>query len=232
VPLPANFQHFHPQIVADPSGILGCAFYEFGPKPTTQLIDVIMAQSFDGGASFSYLTVTDQPWDPTVDAPWTHGDSSVTFIGDYMGLDASARGFYPLWTDTRTGIQELWTDIVPGRPRLQVDYDPRPIPWKIPRDVHGKQSGPGTADITLTVTALDSDTGAPVPGIAASFQLPDPGGLIDDPNHLNFTTNEPHAVALMQVTSHEVPVGHPPLYFTPSVKVTAGDYDDKFLDLA
>ena len=30
-----------------------------------------------------------------------------------MREDASAKGFYPLWTDTRTGIQELWTDIVP-----------------------------------------------------------------------------------------------------------------------
>lgn len=114
-PLPANFQHFHPQIVTDPNGVIGCAFYEYGPKPTTQLIDVIMAQSFDGGASFNHFTVTDKPWDPTVDAPWAHGDSSVTFIGDYMGLDASTHGFYPLWTDTRTGIQELWTAVVPER---------------------------------------------------------------------------------------------------------------------
>src|SRR6185503_18115791 len=28
-------------------------------------------------------------------------------------IDASNLGFYPLWTDTRTGIQELWGDIVP-----------------------------------------------------------------------------------------------------------------------
>jgi hypothetical protein len=34
-----------------------------------------------------------------------------------MGLDASERGFYPVWTDTRTGIQELWTDIVRPVPR-------------------------------------------------------------------------------------------------------------------
>jgi hypothetical protein len=111
--LPANFQHFHPQIITDPNGVIGCAFYEFGPKPSAYLIDVIMAQSLNGGNSFNHFTVTDQPWDPTVDAPWSHGDSNVTFIGDYFGLDASAKGFYPLWTDTRTGIQELWTDILP-----------------------------------------------------------------------------------------------------------------------
>ncbi|HEY4111887.1 sialidase family protein [Puia sp.] len=118
--IPANMQHFFPQFAADPSGVFGCAFYEFGPKPSTLLIDVLMAQSFDGGATFNSYTVTDQPWDPAVDAPWAHHtdgtiDSSVTFIGDYFGIDASVRGFYPLWTDTRTGVQELFTDIVPEK---------------------------------------------------------------------------------------------------------------------
>ena len=121
--IPANFQHFHPQIVADANGVIGCTFYEFGPKPSTYKIDVLMTQSFDGGATFNHLTVTDQPWDPTVDAPWAHGDSSVTFIGDYFGLDAGANGFLPLWTDTRTGIQELFTSIVLGFP-LEIDFDP------------------------------------------------------------------------------------------------------------
>ncbi len=111
--LPANFHHFHPQIITDPNGVIGCAFYEFGPKPSTPLIDVIMAQSFNGGASFNHFTVTDQPWDPAVAAPWAHGNPNVTFIGDYFGLDASYKGFYPLWTDTRTGLQELWTAIIP-----------------------------------------------------------------------------------------------------------------------
>jgi hypothetical protein len=114
-PILSNFHHFLPQIIADPAGVLGCSFYEFGPKPTSLLIDVMMAESYDGGATFHYFTVTEQPWDPVVDAPWSHGDSRVTFIGDYFGIDASGTGFYPLWTDTRTGIQELWTAIVPER---------------------------------------------------------------------------------------------------------------------
>jgi hypothetical protein len=114
-PISANMQHFFPQMITDPTGVIGCAFYEFGPKPTNNLIDVMMAESYDGGASFNYFTVTDQPWDPAVDAPWSHGNSAVTFIGDYFGIDASGEGFYPLWTDTRTGMQELWTAIVPER---------------------------------------------------------------------------------------------------------------------
>jgi hypothetical protein len=116
LPSDASMFHFHPQIVFRPDGVLGCAFYEFGPKPVVPKIDTRMALSSDNGISFSQLfTVTDQPWDPTVDAPWAHGNSNVTFIGDYFGLDASSNGFYPLWTDTRTAIQELWVDMVPQK---------------------------------------------------------------------------------------------------------------------
>lgn len=113
--LNASLHHVLPQLIVDPNGVIGCAFYEFGPKPTTPLIDVIMAQSFDGGATFDHFTVTDQPWDPTVDAPWSHGNPNLTFIGDYFGIDASNAGFYPLWTDTRTGVQELFTAVVPEK---------------------------------------------------------------------------------------------------------------------
>jgi hypothetical protein len=112
---PANMQHFHPQIVIDPKGIVGCTYYEFGPKPTTYLIDVIISQSFDKGASFDYFIVTDQPWNPATDAPLAEAFKDVTFIGDYFGLDANVQGFLPLWTDTRTGVQDLWSAIVPEK---------------------------------------------------------------------------------------------------------------------
>ncbi|HEX7723720.1 MAG TPA: sialidase family protein [Pyrinomonadaceae bacterium] len=119
--VPADLQHFFPQIIADSSGIIFCAFYEFGPKPQKHLIDVIVARSLDGGSTFLPLKITDQPWDPTVNAPWSHHaqphfdviDSSVIFIGDYFGIDASYEGVYPVWTDTRDGGLELYTDIVP-----------------------------------------------------------------------------------------------------------------------
>jgi hypothetical protein len=101
------------QMVVDSAGVFGCVYYEFGPKPATSLIDVIISMSFDGGMTFDYSVVTDQPWNPAIDAPWSHGDPAVTFIGDYMGLDANPEGFHPVWTDTRTGIQELFTSTVP-----------------------------------------------------------------------------------------------------------------------
>ncbi|MBI1744422.1 exo-alpha-sialidase [Candidatus Acetothermia bacterium] len=115
----ADQHDFHPQLISTPSGEIGCAFYEFGPKGggTTPLIDVVLAVSTDNGATFpNRVTVTDQPWDPTVDEVWAHGDPNVTFIGDYFGLDASRLGFFPFWTDTRTGVQEIFTARVSVNP--------------------------------------------------------------------------------------------------------------------
>lgn len=132
-------QHdFHAQIAALPNGNIGCAFYEFGPKWSggPPLIDVCLARSINNGVTFtSRETVTDRAWNPVVDAPWSHGDSSTTFIGDYFGLDGSTNGFSVLWTDTRTGVQEMfcgsemregpwfgvqWTDTMP--PHSTIDY--------------------------------------------------------------------------------------------------------------
>jgi len=102
---------FHPQVAATGSGVVGCAMYSYsktsrpGNKPG---VDVLMACSFDQGVSFDFATVTDQPWDPALHAPVSHGVGSATFIGDYFGLDASATQFHVLWTDTRTGTQDLF----------------------------------------------------------------------------------------------------------------------------
>src|SRR5260221_425204 len=108
-----KLHHFHPQIIATGSGAIGCAYYEYGPKRGGNLIDVMLSASFDQGISFFDTTrVTDRPWDPAIDAPFSHGDSRVTFIGEYFGLDADQTGFDVLWTDTRTGVQELFFDRV------------------------------------------------------------------------------------------------------------------------
>lgn len=131
-------QHdFHPQLISTPSGEIGCAFYELGPKgragfpPVLEnhLIDVILAVSLDDGKTFSErVTVTDYPWDPSVDAPLSHGDPDVTFIGEYFGLDSSVLGFYPLWTDTRTGIQEIFTARINEFPIRLSGANPATIP--------------------------------------------------------------------------------------------------------
>ncbi len=108
-----GFHHFHPQLAITDSGIIGCAFYEFGEKRPDGLprIDVLVASTSVFGAPFSFslvTTVTEQAWDPAVDAPLSRGNPAVTFIGEYFGFDAAGDDFCVLWTDTRTGKQELW----------------------------------------------------------------------------------------------------------------------------
>ena len=81
---------FHPQIVATGTGVIGCAFYVFGQEFNRWLIRVQLAASWDDGATFSqFITVTDQSWDPLVNAPAVHGDPNVHFIGEYFGLAIS-----------------------------------------------------------------------------------------------------------------------------------------------
>jgi hypothetical protein len=112
--VPSGAHHdFHPQLISTPNGEIGCAFYEYGPfgggEFPASLIHVKLAVSTDNGATFPNLAfVTDSAWNPNIDAPFSHGDPNLTFIGEYFGLDASELGFFPLWTDTRTGIQEMF----------------------------------------------------------------------------------------------------------------------------
>ena len=104
---------FHPQIIATETGVVGCAFYVFGEEFGKWLIRVQLAASWDDGATFSYfITVTENSWDPLVNAPFVHGNPNVHFIGEYFGLDAGDEQFALLWTDTRTGVQELFSDVV------------------------------------------------------------------------------------------------------------------------
>lgn len=117
----AAMHDFHPQLASMPGGEFGCAFYEYGPygggEFPPNLISVYLAVSTDNGATFpNRALVTDQAWDPTVDEVWAHGDPNITFIGEYFGLDASVLGFYPFWTDTRTGVQEIFVSRLALRP--------------------------------------------------------------------------------------------------------------------
>ncbi len=113
-------QCFMPQLAGTANGTVGCAFYTFGPEePTNQyLINVFLAASYDDGVTFPYWTaVTDSGWDPLVNAPWSHGDPNLHFIGDYFGIAATDDFFIPFWTDTRTGVQEIFCDSVATKQR-------------------------------------------------------------------------------------------------------------------
>ncbi len=121
--LPSNInfgstQCFLPQLAGTANGTIGCAFYTFGDpiESNKYLINVYLVASYDDGFTFPYLTkVTDSGWDPLVNAPWSHGDQNLHFIGDYFGIAATDNFFIPFWTDTRTGVQEIFCDRVETR---------------------------------------------------------------------------------------------------------------------
>ena len=121
-----TLQHFHPQLAATPGGVFGCAFYEYNPTLSPPRINVRIAPLWPGGDAFEFpLTVTDHPWDPTVNPPTVHNTTDVAFIGDYFGIAAGPEFFELVWTDTRTGLQELFSASV------QVDRQPGYIPPEI-----------------------------------------------------------------------------------------------------
>lgn len=109
--LSGNSHQFHPQLATTGTGVIGCAMYSYAKDARAGHlpgVSVLVAASFDKAATWDFKPITDQPWDPAINAPWSHGDSQATFIGDYFGFDAGLEEFHVLWTDTRDGNQELY----------------------------------------------------------------------------------------------------------------------------
>jgi hypothetical protein len=106
--------HFHPHLALTGLGAIGCAYYDYGPKKEqAKLIDVHVTFSCDDGDSFHVpSTITDHPWDPMLNPPFSRGVSQVKFIGEYFGFCGVGNAFGAVWTDTRTGYQELFYDHV------------------------------------------------------------------------------------------------------------------------
>jgi len=100
-----------PQLAATATGTVGCSFYSYrkdaGSGPPE--MNLYLSASYDDGVSFPHsCRVTKTGWNPEANAPWSHGNSKVLFIGDYFGLVATDQMFMPFWTDTRTGVQEIF----------------------------------------------------------------------------------------------------------------------------
>lgn len=105
---------------------------------------------------------------------------------------------------------------------LLVRYTPHPIRWNFHKDTQGKQIDAGRAHVNLIVRAVDKETLVPVEGRVTSIPIPPPFG--DDPNNLDFNTNELQNLTLVQATSTELPHGVPP-FVDPEVQVTANGYE-------
>jgi hypothetical protein len=99
---------FHPWLCVSGDGAVNVVFYDRRNDPSNLLMDVYVAQSTDGGASFGpnrrVTTVSSNP---------TAGSARAGLIGEYIGLAAPSAGrLHPVWTDTREGNQDVYTSVV------------------------------------------------------------------------------------------------------------------------
>ncbi len=98
-----NSQHFFPTIAVS-GGIVNVAWYDSRLNPSSSLsgLDVYYSNSMDGGASFSSnVRVTSVSFDPGSVRRTDSPNYLAPFIGDYIGIAATASNAYPLWTDDR-----------------------------------------------------------------------------------------------------------------------------------
>lgn len=107
-PMGNGSDQFHPWTCVSDDGVVNVVFYDRRHDPSNLLMDLYVAQSFDGGETFEpNRRVTTVSSDPTA------GSLRAGLIGEYIGLAASSGSrLHPVWTDTREGHQDVYTSIV------------------------------------------------------------------------------------------------------------------------
>lgn len=118
----SGVDQFFPWLSVDSSsGAVEVAFYDRRDNPGTVLVNMYLARSTDGGASFTENTrISSSSSDPRVQADVTGVSGSAIGIGDYVGMVASLGKAHILWADTRRGKQEIFYS--------QVDFDAVTLP--------------------------------------------------------------------------------------------------------
>jgi hypothetical protein len=105
---PGGETQFFPWVDFDPAGVAHVVWYD--RRANGFDIDVYVASSTDGGASFGpNVRVTAQSFTPVL--PWEGG--AVSFIGDYNGIAATLDAVYPFYQDAREGNQDVWLARIP-----------------------------------------------------------------------------------------------------------------------
>ena len=100
-----NADQVFPHAVVDAKGTLNVDYYDRRLDPNNYLLWTWVARSSDGGATFKEYRASDAGWDHAA-------TESAGFIGDYMGIDASAHEVRPFWTDGTSGSQDVVCDAV------------------------------------------------------------------------------------------------------------------------
>jgi hypothetical protein len=115
-PPKSGVDHFMPQVVVAPNGVLAVSYFDERLDPTRKDVDVFVSQSVNGGQSFlPAQRASSRPSDPQAGAPHPDiGDApEETFFGDYQGLAIDDHSLHPFWNDTREGTQQIYTTELP-----------------------------------------------------------------------------------------------------------------------
>jgi hypothetical protein len=123
-PTNGDADQFQPWMAVTDRGQVNISFFDRRDDPANYFIDTWLARSNDGGKTFGDTRVSQQMWDPAVNAPTS---VSGEFIGDYQGLVADDDVAIPFWNDTQLAnlpqsskehspYQEVFSARVPNGP--------------------------------------------------------------------------------------------------------------------
>ncbi|CAI6079749.1 sialidase family protein [Cohnella sp. JJ-181] len=107
---PAGTQNFFPSVDVDPlTGVVNIIYYSNQVNGFD--LDVYVARSINGGATFTNTRITNTSFNPNGSNP-----TPVSLIGDYIDIvSVPPGGYIGIWTDTSPGTQTIfagYSDIV------------------------------------------------------------------------------------------------------------------------
>lgn len=106
---PGSSDQFMTWVTTDEEGGVDVMFYDRSYS-NNSLLDITLARSTDGGATWRSLRATTQSW--AVPEGCYH-QAGFPFIGDYVGLAAGGGMLHALWADGRSGRCEATTAAIP-----------------------------------------------------------------------------------------------------------------------
>src|SRR5438552_2664907 len=137
---PAGLGVFNPAINVSPDGnTLTVVFYDHRDNPTSNtLVNLYLAQSFDGGATWQpNMRLTSVSTDASI-APLT---SDGFMLGDYLGVAQSTQSnvpAVPVWVDTRTGNPD------PFVTRVGIAPEANFLSWEVAHFSFAQMNDPAT----------------------------------------------------------------------------------------